>query len=602
MKYPLWFDTAGGKASLARAADFRDALEDKGIDMVGLLCGKGPAAGQSADARRKTDGGDDWGLPQASAGQTGPVPFGAIFDKVALEMDSGSQASPRLAADETAPAETPSTPAAELFAPPVKVWYPSLEPTMLRLATQVRWWQLGTDEDTSFVGSTDLPAKIADVKGALDRLGQDVCVGIGWDWRAALPAAAKPPWQFLTLSAQPPLEAAELARQLDAPRAAGTVRWVVLRAFPAEGHTPQARVEDLVRRMLAAKMRGADGIFCPDPFDAQCGLMEPDGSPGELLLPWRTTALMLGGAKYLGAAELPGGSASAVFTRRGEAVLVLWNPRPQDETLYLGPNLRQVDLWGRVTQPAERDGGLVVRAEQLPTFVLGASEPLVRWQLAFALAHGQIEAIPMQPQDDSFSLKNTFAEAVNVKVKLTAPAGWTVEPKEFSLHLSAGAESQQAFRITLPTDALSGRQALEAGIDIRAGRSYRLRLQRPIAVGLGDVDLAASGRLNDRGELEVQQTMANHGKQPVNFRCGLYAPDRCRQPTLVLGLAGGPDVQVYRLPKGAELLGKTLWVRAEEVDGPRVLNCRLTVSGPPIASSAGESRPLTALPRRGPRL
>ena len=42
--------------------------------------------------------------------------------------------------------------AAEAFAPPVKAWYPSLEPTMIRLATQVRWWQLGTDGDTSFVG------------------------------------------------------------------------------------------------------------------------------------------------------------------------------------------------------------------------------------------------------------------------------------------------------------------------------------------------------------------------------------------------------------------------------------------------------------------
>ena len=370
------------------------------------------------------------------------------------------------------PAETPSTPAAELFAPPVKVWYPSLEPTMLRLATQVRWWQLGTDEDTSFVGSTDLPAKIADVKGALDRLGQDVCVGIGWDWRAALPAAAKPPWQFLTLSAQPPLEAAELARQLDAPRAAGTVRWVVLRAFPAEGHTPQARVEDLVRRMLAAKMRGADGIFCPDPFDAQCGLMEPDGSPGELLLPWRTTALMLGGAKVLGAAELPGGSASAVFTRRGEAVLVLWNPRPQDETLYLGPNLPP----GRSVGP--RDAAR--RARRRPGGPRGAvahlcsSAPASRWSAGnwpSPWPMGRSQAIPMQPQDNSFSLKNTFAEAVNVKVKLTAPAGWTGgaegvfaapvrrrrEPAGLPHHASHRCPERPA--------------GAEAGIDIRAGRS-----------------------------------------------------------------------------------------------------------------------------------
>lgn len=98
-------------------------------------------------------------------------------------------------------------------------------------------------------------------------------------------------------------------------------------------------------------------------------------------------------------------------------------------------------------------------------------------------------------------------------------------------------------------------------------------------MGLGDVDLAATARINDRGELEVRQTVVNRGKTPVSFRCGLYAPDRCRQSSLVVGLVHGPDVQVYRLPNGRELLGKTLWVRAEEVDGPRVLNCRLTVPG-----------------------
>jgi hypothetical protein len=335
----------------------------------------------------------------------------------------------------------------------------------------------------------------------------------------------------------------------------------------------------MVCRMMAAKMHGAEAIFCADPFDAQCGLMEPDGTPGELLLPWRTTALMLSGAKYLGAVELPGGSRNAVFARGGDAVMVLWNLRGQDETLYLGRNARQVDLWGRVTQPGQAEGGRRFHAERLPTFLIGLSEPLVGWQLAFAVARQQLAAIPMQPQENAFSLKNTFADAVEVKVKLSAPEGWLVEPKEFSLHLAAGAESQPKFSITLPMDALSGRQTLAADFEICSDRTDRFRMLRPIEVGMGDVDLDATAQLNDRGELEVQQTMVNRGKTPASFRCGLYAPDCCRQGSVVIGLDRRGNVQVYRLPKGQELLGKTLWLRAEEVDGPRVLNCRLTAPG-----------------------
>jgi hypothetical protein len=539
VKYPLWLG-ADGKA-LDSTAAFRDALETEGIEMVGLL-GKGR--------------------------------------KVEDEASRGVYPRGYAAADEAA---APS--AAEVFAPPVKTWYPALEPTMIRLATQVRWWQLGTDDDNSFVGTAGLAAKIAGVKAALDRMGQDVQVGLGWDWRAALPAAAQPPWRFLTLAAQPPLGAEELAERLAATRGAGAARWVALPPLPKQGYTLSQRADSLVRGMLAAKIHGADAIFCPDPFDPQCGLMEPDGTPGDLLLPWRTTALVLGGAKYVGAVELPGGSANVVFARPGDAVMVLWNPSPQEETLYLGPSLRQVDLWGRVTQPAEHQGGRLVRVDPLPTFLVGISQPLVGWQMAFGMARQQMPAVPAEPQENSFQVKNTFAEAVDVKVRLAAPEGWRLEPKEFSLHLPAGAESRQAFRVTLPLDAPSGRQTLGIDFDIQADRGYCFRAERTIEVGAGEVELAATAALNDRGELEVRQTMVNRGKKPASFRCGLIAPDRCRQAALVLDLDRHPDVQVYCLPKGRELLGKNLWLRAEEVDGPRVFNCRVSVPAAATAQS-----------------
>ncbi len=177
-----------------------------------------------------------------------------------------------------------------------------------------------------------------------------------------------------------------------------------------------------------------------------------------------------------------------------------------------------------------------------------------------------------------------------------APEGWRVEPREFSLHLAADAESQQTFRVTLPLDAPSGRQTLGIDFAIQADRGYCFRTERPIEVGAGEVDLAASARLDDHGQLEVRQTMVNRGKKPVSFRCGLVAPDRCRQAALVIDLDRRPDVQVYRLPKGAELAGKTLWLRAEEVDGPRVFNCRVSV--PAAAAAQGGAKETPAMAER----
>ena len=102
--------------------------------------------------------------------------------------------------------------------------------------------------------------------------------------------------------------------------------------------------------------------------------------------------------------------------------------------------------------------------------------------------------------------------------------------------------------------------------------------------------------LNDRGEMEVRQTLTNQGKKPAGFRCDLLVPDRRRQSTEVLIQPAGKSELTYRLPDGEQLLGKTIWLRAEEIDGPRVLNYRLEVRGE-SQSTPGES----PSPRRSSR-
>ena len=198
--------------------------------------------------------------------------------------------------------------------------------------------------------------------------------------------------------------------------------------------------------------------------------------------------------------------------------------------------------------------------------------------MAFAWQQGRIPSIPGDGRPNSFLIKNTFDQPVEVKVRLTAPEGWLVEPSEMKLRLGAAAESRQALAITLPRDALSGCQTVHADFEVRAERLYRFRLDRRLEVGMGDLTLDGLVRLSPQGELEVRQTLANKGKRPVSLRCELLVPDRRREACQIIDLRGSPDVKTYRLPNGRELLGKTLWLRAEEVDGERVLNCKLTAA------------------------
>ena len=83
--------------------------------------------------------------------------------------------------------------------------------------------------------------------------------------------------------------------------------------------------------------------------------------------------------------------------------------------------------------------------------------------------------------------------------------------------------------------------------------------------------------LNSRGELQVIQKFVNDNPTPAQFRCELFAPERRRQKTFVALGPQGAETSMYILPEGRQLLGKTLWLRAEEVGGSRVLNYRVVV-------------------------
>ncbi|HUT11335.1 MAG TPA: hypothetical protein VMY42_12620 [Thermoguttaceae bacterium] len=521
VKYPFWYGEDASEESIERLIAFAQRLSVQGIELVGLLH-------QPPDSLR------------SRYAKSGPL---SVVD---------------------------------IFAPGPEVWYPSLEPVMTRLATRVHWWQLGADTDASLVGYPNLSEKIAQIKGELDRIGQDVNLGIGWNWINDVPAPAggKAPWRSLTFSADPPLTHAELSAYLEAHPGGDFRRWVVVEPLPADAYDVEARADDLVRRMIVAKIQGADAVFCPDPFDAQRGLMNADGTPGELFLPWRTAALALGGARYIGSIELPEGSRNQIFARDEDAVMVVWNEQPTEEVLYLGENVRQIDLFGRSREPARRDHRQVIRVGPFPSFVTGLNEPITRWRMSLQLARSEIPSVFGRPQSNSFALKNPFSRGVSGEAELITPEVWSVTPSRAAFRLEAGESLRHDFQTLLSYNASSGRHRVRVDFEIYADRPYRFSVYRKMDVGMGNVGIEVSTRLAPEGELEVQQRLINETDTPVSFRCQLYAPGRRRLKMQIIGLGRGRDVQLYRMPRGEELLGKTLWIRAEEIDGPRVLNYR----------------------------
>jgi hypothetical protein len=466
--------------------------------------------------------------------------------------------------------------AANVFTADPKIWYPSLENVFLQFGIETRYWQLGRDGDRSFVGFPELNRRLIEIKKQLETSGQALHMGIGWDWIEELPAD-QGTLRFVDLSSHPALTTQETQNYLQETARGQTSRWLNIEPAWLATLASQDRAAALVQRMVTAAAFGADGIFFAAPLDRAAGLIEADGRPTELYVAWRSTAQALAGATQIGSTPLPEGSHNRVFVRGDKAVMVVWRDEPASETLYLGEQVVCRDMFGTEV-PLERDGDQVVLpVGRAPRFVHGVSPDIARWRIATTIEPAQLPSTPGQTFTARLSLNNTFGQNVSGRVRLATPQGWIVHPSQFDFRLSSGERLARDLRVTLPFGVESGAQQVRAEFELFADRPYRLDSFVPVVVGLGDVEIVVNTQVNTDGVLEIEQRLSNHTDQPIRFSCSLFARERRRQRFELVGPPQGQTYATFRVPNGSALVGETLWLRATEIGGRRVLNYRFVV-------------------------
>jgi hypothetical protein len=172
------------------------------------------------------------------------------------------------------------------------------------------------------------------------------------------------------------------------------------------------------------------------------------------------------------------------------------------------------------------------------------------------------------------TIKNTFDMPVFGNVHVVVPDGWQARPKVFQIKLGAGEEVRQPVDLFVPLNGTTGRQLLRFDVELTGQSRQQFSIFRRVDVGRDDMRIEITTEIDRQGNLAVRQRLINETDEPVSFRCNLYAPGLRRSRWQVMNLGRGDDVHVYLLPDGAQLLGHTLWVRAEEIGGPRVLSYR----------------------------
>jgi hypothetical protein len=352
----------------------------------------------------------------------------------------------------------------ELFTMRTEFWRESIEKVIARYSSHVRHWQLGEEGDASFVGMSaqNLSKTVARVKNEFDRIGRDTRIGVHWNWETPPPRRTDVRGIFLSISTRQRLKENELVARLKAMAAADSPeRWVLVKPLPKAGSTPNERGTDLVKKMVEAKIGGAERIFIDDVFDEDCGLLAPGGSPSPLFLPWRTTALALQGAEFIGSFNLPEGSRNYAFSRKGDVAIVVWNHEPVDEDLYLSEESIVTDVLGRRIRLTTNAAGQrqKIRIGPSPLVIRHFPEQIARWMAAISFEKGRLPSKTGKQREVIHGI-NTFHQGVTGTVHIMVPKDWKVEPPEARFSLAAGEKFDIPITLELPSNTSQGNQRI----------------------------------------------------------------------------------------------------------------------------------------------
>ncbi|MBK8915186.1 MAG: hypothetical protein IPM64_11415 [Phycisphaerales bacterium] len=449
-------------------------------------------------------------------------------------------------------------------------WRDALSPLLAQIGGQVHRWQLGVEADEVLAIAWE-PGRIASVR---DQLRRYVAVP-----DLLVPASAlDPPVEGLgairSVLVPDGLPSTALARHLDFLLAPASQRdWLRIRP-PAERNLRRLdRIAEYARRLTIARATDAVRVCIPAPFALESIGGTPAWTPAEEFVPLRTLVHFLNSGRPAG------------VLRIGEGVLVLFAGSDEDTPgfgvawgrhgsvaveAYLGPQVRQLDLWGSVRTIPQTDGLARIELGRMPVILEGVDVPLAMLQSSFSLSPNYVESHERHTQP-MLRFTNHFDTRVDGVLTVRGPSDWSLTPRTVEFGLAPGESLQRALDLVIPPRQPAVTQPLDVTVELRAPRAAMLRFAPELTIGLRDiiVELHTSW---DGDTLVIDQSLRNASPAPVSFGAFCDAPRRARQESQFLEVPPGETrVRRYTFPEARAMRGQRIRAGVHEIRGDRGL-------------------------------
>ena len=501
-------------------------------------------------------------------------------------------------------------------------WAAALADDLSTITLKVRNWQLGRDDDYSFLNKPALGPHVREIGRQLRGFGQPLRLAIPWPWDERLPDAASITWQSHVRGGVDAMTADELDAMLTL--RAGTVRtgvprpaatpmdapgfnpatignrgldavgnrietWVAMRPAHRDVYSRDDRITDLVRRMAVIRSHRVAAATLTDPHHPDHDVIAADGRPGSLFLPFRTTSRLLGRRRAAGSLRLRRPIQNSVFAGRDDVVWMVWSAGDETEWLYLGDDVREMDVWGRMRPLQTRvtdDGRTEHRldASAVPRFILGVDPTLLAIRLSTEISPDRLKSMLGVGQRLRVRFLNPTDEVMVGRFWIDPPDQWELDRSPRLFDLYPGATRDETLEVTLSNTATVGRYEVPIHLWIEGNRPRHIVVHRNVRVGPTGLTISASTRLltrpdSDIADVRVTVEMQNQSDQVQSFDCLLFPPPGRRYQVRFVTLPPGETVRrTFIWNDARDLLGKRLLLRADAHDSPQVLNYPIDIT------------------------
>ena len=300
-----------------------------------------------------------------------------------------------------------------------------------------------------------------------------------------------------------------------------------------------------------------------------------------MLLPWRTTSLLLGNLRAVGAMRLRSQAMNQVYVNSKRAVVLMWADQATEELAYFGDGASLVDVWGTVTplQTLNINGQTVQRVPIGPTpvFLIGCDPAVLAFRMSVEVGDDRLDSPLGRTQKMTIAFTNPLRESLIGEMRILPPPSWRVNPAKQSWKMLGGQDTSVSFDIVLSNTAIIGEYEIPIQFALETNPPETVTVYRKVRVGPDGIEMKLETRLLPNGDLRVELVVINRTAETRFYNCLLFPPAGAFVQRQVAVPAGEEVRRRIDFMGGASMIGSRLRVRAVEQKQQRVMNYEVEI-------------------------